>query len=147
MARGRRSPQLIDVGARPARLRSNTGSLSHVTQAQVIEETRRRALTKTPPQLRGRFPLRRRRDLNPRFPRGNSTLAGWCTRPDYATSPEPHLEAELDPPTIHLNQVGGHRQQKQRTTGLGKRRDVPLRPLLPAKPSSPGCERCSSPNL
>ena len=31
---------------------------------------------------------RRRRDLNPRSPYGDSTLAGWCTRPDYATSPK-----------------------------------------------------------
>ena len=31
--------------------------------------------------------MRRRRDLNPRNPCGFSTLAGWCTRPDYATSP------------------------------------------------------------
>src|SRR6218665_532645 len=30
---------------------------------------------------------RRRRDLNPWTPYGVSTLAGWCTRPDYATSP------------------------------------------------------------
>src|SRR3954447_22050396 len=30
---------------------------------------------------------RRRRDLNPRYPFGYSTLAGWCTRPNYATSP------------------------------------------------------------
>lgn len=31
--------------------------------------------------------VRRRRDLNPRSPCEDSTLAGWCTRPDYATSP------------------------------------------------------------
>jgi hypothetical protein len=33
------------------------------------------------------FRERRRRDLNPRTPYGISTLAGWCTRPNYATSP------------------------------------------------------------
>lgn len=31
---------------------------------------------------------RRRWDLNPRYPYGYSTLAGWCTRPNYATSPD-----------------------------------------------------------
>lgn len=30
---------------------------------------------------------RRRGDLNPWAPCGASTLAGWCTRPNYATSP------------------------------------------------------------
>lgn len=30
---------------------------------------------------------RRRGDLNPWSPYEDSTLAGWCTRPDYATSP------------------------------------------------------------
>ena len=49
------------------------------------------------PQQRAKTPLddndqavisrRRRRDLNPRYPYGYSTLAGWCTRPNYATSP------------------------------------------------------------
>ncbi len=42
---------------------------------------------KKTPEQGGLFIWRRRWDLNPRSPYGDSTLAGWCTRPNYATSP------------------------------------------------------------
>jgi len=46
-----------------------------------------RAKKATNPSLLAGSRERRRRDLNPRNPYGFSTLAGWCTRPNYATSP------------------------------------------------------------
>jgi len=49
-------------------------------------ETRRHRPGKSRTLARGLFE-RRRRDLNPWIPYGVSTLAGWCVRPDNATSP------------------------------------------------------------
>ena len=45
---------------------------------------------------------RRRRDLNPRSPYGDSTLAGWCTRPDYATSPDAGPSLPRQPQCLDL---------------------------------------------
>lgn len=56
---------------------------------------------------------RRRWDLNPRYPYGYSTLAGWCTRPNYATSPDVRVHCTgrgglvTSPPTWARARTGG----------------------------------------
>ena len=71
VGRGRDAHRSVD------RQRNSPGHTANGAECQLnVRECRRMWLKE-----------RRRRDLNPRSPCEDSTLAGWCTRPDYATSP------------------------------------------------------------
>ena len=87
---GRSEIDIATLATRPhlkhsSSLRLRMGQSFHITFPGV-KQLPPSAKNKTHHAVGSRF-WRRRRDLNPRSPYEDSTLAGWCTRPNYATSP------------------------------------------------------------